>query len=44
MALTQPQPPADDPRLTGHETTYSASRGGHYPSEPKPIPGTPKEG
>lgn len=21
----------DDPRLKGHETTYQASRGGHYP-------------
>ncbi|MFC8832339.1 hypothetical protein ACFT8V_03955 [Streptomyces griseoincarnatus] len=21
----------DDPRLQGHETTYQASRGGHFP-------------
>ncbi|MGQ5576059.1 hypothetical protein [Streptomyces sp. ECR3.8] len=21
----------DDPRLKGHETTYQASRGGHFP-------------
>ncbi|WP_318202950.1 hypothetical protein [Streptomyces sp. SCL15-4] len=25
-----------------HETTYQASRGGHFPTPPKPIPGTPK--
>ncbi|MFJ3923031.1 hypothetical protein [Streptomyces sp. NPDC090022] len=44
MALRPPQPPADDPRLKGHETTYSASRGGHYPTEPKPVPGAPQKG
>jgi hypothetical protein len=22
----------DDPRLQGHETTYQASRGGHFPA------------
>jgi hypothetical protein len=42
--LKQPKPAPDDPRLKGHETTYSASRGGHYPSQPKPVPGTPKQG
>ncbi|MFF8290439.1 hypothetical protein ACF068_14590 [Streptomyces sp. NPDC016309] len=41
--LKQPKPAADDPRLKGHETTYSASRGGHYPSTPKPVPGAPKQ-
>lgn len=25
-----------------HETTYQASRGGHFPTEPQPAPGTPK--
>ncbi|MEU4947711.1 hypothetical protein [Streptomyces lavendulae] len=44
MALTPPKPPADDPRLKDHQTTYSASRGGHYPSQPKPVPGARKEG
>ncbi|WP_336052140.1 hypothetical protein [Streptomyces sp. CA2R101] len=24
------------------ETTYQASRGGHFKTEPKPVPGTPK--
>lgn len=33
----------DDPRLKGHETTYQASRGGWFPPEPKPVPGTPKK-
>lgn len=28
-----------DPRF---ETTYQASRGGHYPAPPKPTPGKPK--
>lgn len=32
----------DDERLTGHETTYQASRGGYFPVEDKPVPGTPK--
>ncbi|MFJ4649485.1 hypothetical protein ACIP6Q_39125 [Streptomyces bobili] len=32
-----------DPRLSGHETDYQASRGGHFPVPPKPVPGTPKE-
>ncbi|MFI8360728.1 hypothetical protein ACIGD1_11270 [Streptomyces sp. NPDC085612] len=45
MALrkTMPMKPETrpDPR---HETTYSASRGGHYPTTPKPVPGARKEG
>ncbi|MEU1275311.1 hypothetical protein [Streptomyces sp. NPDC005799] len=28
----------DDERLQGHETTYQASRGGHFPTR-KPAPG-----
>ncbi|MFI5755637.1 hypothetical protein [Streptomyces sp. NPDC051569] len=44
MALRQPQPASDDPRLRGHETTYQASRGGHYPPLKKPIAGAPKKG
>ena len=32
----------DDPRLQGHETVYQPSRGGHFPAEEKPVPGTPK--
>ena len=36
MPLQQPQPAPDDPRLAGHETTYQASRGGHYPPPNKP--------
>lgn len=44
MALgwtTTPEP--DDERLQGHETVYQASRGGHFPEEDKPVPGTPQE-
>jgi hypothetical protein len=37
------QPSADDPRLQGHETTYQASRGGHFPPAQKPVPGKPKD-
>ncbi|MEU5091706.1 hypothetical protein [Streptomyces sp. NPDC021356] len=37
------QPSQDDPRLKGHETTYSSSRGGWVKKEPKPVPGTPKK-
>jgi hypothetical protein len=33
----------DDPRLQGHETTYSSSRGGWVRVTPKPVPGTPKK-
>lgn len=43
MALKQPNPAPNDPRLKGHETTYQASRGGCFPKTPKPVPGTPKE-
>lgn len=43
MALKQPKPKPDDPRLKGHETTYQASRGGSYPPAKKPVPGTPKK-
>lgn len=43
MALGFKKPiPADDPRLKGHETTYQASRGGHFPEPQKPVPGKPK--
>ncbi|WP_344425269.1 hypothetical protein [Streptomyces lavendulocolor] len=41
MALKQPALAPDD-RLKGHQTTYSSTRGGHYPSQPKPVPGKPK--
>ena len=33
----------DDPRLKGKETDYQASRGGWFPREKKPTPGTPKK-
>lgn len=26
-----------------HETTYQASRGGHFPKPQRPTPGTPKK-
>ena len=42
MALKQPTPAPDDPRLKGHETVYQPSRGGHFPAPKKPVPGTPK--
>lgn len=32
----------DDPRLKGHGTTYSASRGGWVKKADKPVPGTPQ--
>ncbi|MER7801237.1 hypothetical protein ABTX71_12990 [Streptomyces parvulus] len=35
-------PKQDDPRLDGHETTYSSSRGGWVKPAKKPTPGTPK--
>lgn len=45
MALGFPKPiKKDDPRLSGHVTTYQASRGGHFPTPKKPTPGTPKKG
>lgn len=43
MALRQPKPQPDDPRLKGHETTHQPSRGGWFPEPKKPIPGTPKK-
>lgn len=35
---------ADPARLARDATTYQASRGGHYPTGQKPVPGTPQEG
>jgi hypothetical protein len=29
-------------RLEQQKTTYQASRGGHFPAEDKPTPGTPQ--
>lgn len=44
MALGFKKPiPADDPRLKGHETTYQASRGGHFPAPKEPVPCMPKK-
>lgn len=43
MALKQPNPAPDDPRLKGHETIYQAGRGGWHKAPAKPVPGTPKE-
>lgn len=43
MALRQPKVSPDDPRLKGHETVYSASRGGWVKPTEKPVPGTPKK-
>lgn len=43
MALRQPKVEPNDPRLKGHETVYSASRGGWVKPEPKPVPGAPKK-
>ncbi|GHH30165.1 hypothetical protein [Streptomyces rubradiris] len=37
-------PEPTDPRLKGHETTYSSSRGGWVKRAEKPVPGTPKKG
>ncbi|MGW4950646.1 hypothetical protein [Streptomyces parvulus] len=43
MALGFKQPISkDDPRLQGHETTYQASRGGHFPAKPQPAQGAPE--
>lgn len=36
MALRQPKPDPADPRLSGHETTYSSSRGGWVQPQPQP--------
>jgi hypothetical protein len=30
-------------QLEKNATTYQASRGGHFPPEKKPVPGTPKK-
>lgn len=40
MALRQPKPSPDDPRLAGHGRDYSASQGGHVRDEKKPTPGS----
>lgn len=40
MTLKQPDPAKADPK---YATTYQGSRGGWFPSTPKPVPGTPKE-
>lgn len=44
MALRQPKPAPDDPRLKGHETDYSSSRGAWVKPADKPVAGTPKKG
>lgn len=44
MTLQQPKPAPNDPRLKGHETVYTGSRGGWVKPTPAPAPGTPKEG
>ncbi|WP_189397170.1 hypothetical protein [Streptomyces sp. FBKL.4005] len=45
MALGFKQPiPKDDPRLQGHETTYSSSLGGWVKTQDKPVPGGKKKG
>ncbi|MFJ5915020.1 hypothetical protein ACIQFW_04375 [Streptomyces ardesiacus] len=36
-------PKQDDPRLAGHETTYSSQQGGWVKKKPKPVAGTPKK-
>jgi hypothetical protein len=43
MALRQPKPAPDDPRLKGHQTVYSSSRGGWVKPADKPTPGTPQK-
>ncbi|MCM8548908.1 hypothetical protein [Streptomyces sp. STCH 565 A] len=35
-------PKPDDPRLQGHETTYSGQQGGWVQKKPKPVPGAKK--
>ncbi|MFE5514473.1 hypothetical protein ACFQ9J_28460 [Streptomyces sp. NPDC056529] len=42
MALKQPTPKPNDPRLQGHETVYSSSRGSWVKPTEQPTPGTPK--
>ncbi|MFF0747427.1 hypothetical protein ACFYVL_44310 [Streptomyces sp. NPDC004111] len=40
MALRQPKPSPDDPRLSGHGRDYSASQGGHVRNDKQqPTPG-----
>lgn len=45
MALRKTMP-ARDPQAAvpenPHSHAYSGSRGGYVPTEPKPVPGTPK--
>ena len=36
-------PEPDDERLQDHVTVYQASRGGHFPVEERPVPGTPQD-
>ena len=43
MALRRPEPKQDDPRLKGHTTVYSSSRGGWVKPTQKPTPGAPKK-
>ncbi|MEU3098523.1 hypothetical protein ABZ690_28155 [Streptomyces sp. NPDC006967] len=44
MALGFKKPiPADDPRLDGHDTTYSSCQGGWVKTKEKPVPGKPKK-
>lgn len=42
MALRKTMPSRDPEREPQHSREYSASRGGHVQTEPKPVPGTPK--
>ncbi|MFE4691247.1 hypothetical protein ACFRH6_14455 [Streptomyces sp. NPDC056749] len=45
MALPKAMPARDLKRATAepqHSRDYSASRGGHVQTPPKPVPGTPK--
>lgn len=44
MALRQPKPAPNDPRLKDHETVYAPSQGGWVKPADKPTPGTPKKG
>ncbi|QCX81065.1 hypothetical protein C9F11_37410 [Streptomyces sp. YIM 121038] len=36
------RPPHDAEPDPAHATDYQASRGGYYPTEPKPVPGAPQ--
>lgn len=47
MALPKDWPTRDPNRVPDGEdqtTEYRASRGGWYPKEEKPVPGTPRKG